>query len=54
MSEKEQSQCNELISFIKYKLSFDKPFLNEVLPELKKMSLLDLTRWAIRMDIIDA
>jgi hypothetical protein len=44
----------ELISFIQYKLKWDPEFLKEVLPELKKMSLTDLTRWAIRYDIIDA
>ena len=28
--------------------------LKEIMPELKKMSLKELTRWAIRNDIIDA
>jgi hypothetical protein len=43
----------ELISFIKYKLSYDKEYLNSILPDLKKMSYADLKVWSIRNDIID-
>ena len=44
----------QLLNFIQYKLNDDKEFLNKVLTELKQMSFNDLTRWAIRHDIIDA
>lgn len=50
----EASKKAELLGFIQYKLKWDKDFLNQVLPELKQMSYNDLTRWAIRYDIIDA
>jgi hypothetical protein len=43
----------ELISFIQYKLSYDKDYLNSILPDLQKMSYADLKVWSIRNDIID-
>lgn len=55
MSKKEQEQEKRtLINFIEWKLRYDKDFLKEILPELKSMNLMELTRWAIRNDIIDA
>ena len=44
----------ELLSFIKWKLRHDKETYNKWIDELKKMGLMELTRWAIRFDIIDA
>lgn len=51
MSEQEKRQWNELMGFIKWKMRDE---YKEWKEEIEKYSLMELTRWAIRMDIIDA
>ena len=43
----------QLLDFVQWKMRNQKE-LKESMPKLKKMSLEELTRWAIRNDIIDA
>lgn len=54
MKRTEESQKQELLGFIQWKMRNQPEELKEIMPELKKMSLLSLTRWAIQQDIIDA
>ena len=49
----DENKKQQLLGFIKWKMRNEKE-LKEIMPELKKMSLKELTRWAIRNDIIDA
>lgn len=54
MSEKEKAQWSELMGFIKWKMRNRPEEFEEWKNEIQRYSLNELTRWAIRMDIIDA
>lgn len=54
MSEKEKAQWSELMGFIKWKMRNRPEELEEWKKEIETYGLNELTRWAIRMDIIDA
>lgn len=54
MTSKEKRQWTELMSFIKYKLQHDPETWEAWKDEINAMDYNALTRWAIRMDIIDA
>jgi NTP pyrophosphatase (non-canonical NTP hydrolase) len=45
----------ELIRWIKHKIRYDlEEDKKEIMNEIKDMNILELTKWAIRNDIIDA
>lgn len=50
----EESAKRELISFIKWKSQHEPEYFKEIEPMLKDMGLLELQRWAISNDYIDA
>ena len=52
MSSNENNK-QQLLRFIKWKMRNQKE-LKEIMPRLKKMSLKELSSWAIRNDIIDS
>jgi hypothetical protein len=54
MNEQEKNQYNQLMNFIKWKMRHRPEEFEECKKEIKTYSLNELTRWAIRMDIIDS
>lgn len=54
MSEQEKREWNELMGFIKWKMRYREDEYEQWKEEIQQYNLMQLTRWAIRMDIIDA
>lgn len=53
MTQNSDTKKQQLISFIQWKLSHDKNYLNEIMPQLQQMSFSELTIWATKQDLID-